>query len=93
MQHGILSSAWTFAASWSELAPAFDFARQGYDVWLGNDRGNMYSRKNIHFSPESDPASFFAYSFQQMGLYDFPSQVDMVRQVTGVPKVTYVGHS
>mmetsp|Transcript_26698 Transcript_26698/g.40725 ORF Transcript_26698/g.40725 Transcript_26698/m.40725 type:complete len:186 (+) Transcript_26698:512-1069(+) len=65
----------------------------GYDVWVGNNRGNMYSRKNKHINPDTDPADFFAFSFQQMGLYDFPAQVDMIKKKTGVKKVTYMGHS
>mmetsp|Transcript_8058 Transcript_8058/g.12418 ORF Transcript_8058/g.12418 Transcript_8058/m.12418 type:complete len:153 (+) Transcript_8058:175-633(+) len=73
MQHGILSSSWAFIANWSQFAPAFRYARQGYDVWLGNNRGNHFSRKNTHINADTDPKDFFAFSFQQMGQYDLPS--------------------
>jgi len=51
MQHGVLSSSFTFIANFEEKAPAFVFARASYDVWLGNNRGNQYSRANTHLDP------------------------------------------
>jgi len=44
----------------------------GYDVWLGNNRGNKYSRANTNFSP-TDKADFFDYSFFELGKYDAPT--------------------
>ena len=30
-----------------EKAPAFVLARNGYDVWLGNNRGNKYAKGHV----------------------------------------------
>lgn len=65
-------------------------ANEGYDVWLGNSRGNKYSQKTT--KPMKDK-EFYDFSFQQMALYDVPANIKYVLQVTGQASLSYVGHS
>lgn len=74
----------------------------GFDVWLGNCRGNTYSKRNTRFS--KDDARFWDYSFHEMAQYDLPAVLDYVLEVKRTEnryhdvrvdshQVIYVGHS
>jgi len=52
MQHGLFSSADMWTAN-GVNSPAFLLADEGFDVWLGNNRGNKWARKNTHIDPDS----------------------------------------
>tara|TARA_B110000285_G_C15047665_1_gene575215 strand:- start:775 stop:963 length:189 start_codon:yes stop_codon:yes gene_type:complete len=52
---------------------AYVLANAGYDVWLGNNRGNKYSRANTKLDPSKDKATFFDFSFFELGKYDAPA--------------------
>ena len=72
LQHGLFSSAewWIMNA---EQSPAFILARAGYDIWLGNNRGTRYARKNNHINPDTQASQFFDYSWFELGQYDGPA--------------------
>ncbi|XP_006880382.1 PREDICTED: gastric triacylglycerol lipase isoform X2 [Elephantulus edwardii] len=63
----------------------------GYDVWLGNSRGNTWARRNLYFSPDS--VEFWAFSFDEMAKYDLPATIDFILKKTKQEKLHYVGHS
>jgi lysosomal acid lipase/cholesteryl ester hydrolase len=92
LQHGLFSSSETWCVRGKESF-AYQLAEAGYDVWLGNNRGTRYSRKNKYINPDDDTAKFFDYSFYELGEFDAPAQIDFVLKKTGKSKLAYIGHS
>lgn len=56
MMHGLFSSADHWVANGPDKSPAFKLANEGMDVWLGNNRGNNYSRRNENIDPDTQKA-------------------------------------
>ena len=73
-------------------APAFRLAEQGYDVWLGNFRGNTYSRAHLSLNPDVDN-DYWRFTWDEMATRDLPAMLDYVMEQTGKEKIQYVGHS
>lgn len=47
----------------------------GYDVWLGNARGNKYSQN--HLKLKANDVAFWNFSLNEYALYDLPDTVDV----------------
>ena len=63
-------------------APAFRLAEQGYDVWLGNFRGNTYSRAHLSLNPDVDN-EYWRFTWDEMARHDLPAMLDYVMEETG----------
>ncbi|KAG8180327.1 hypothetical protein JTE90_016361 [Oedothorax gibbosus] len=91
IQHGLLSSSSDWVINFPEQSLGFILADAGYDVWLGNCRGNTYSRRHVKYTPDMEV--FWDYSFDQLAEYDFPAMIDYVLKETGEEQLFYIGHS
>lgn len=72
----------------SEENLPFMLADLGWDVWLGNNRGSIYS-SHVNYT-EAD-AEYWNFTFADMGKYDVPALVDYIIDVTGHSQITYFG--
>lgn len=56
---------------------ALQLSQQGYDVWLGNRRGNRYSKR--HYLLTEDDEQFWNFSMDETVDYDIPSQINYIK--------------
>ena len=87
--HGILDSSDNFAVM--ETSIVNYLLEKGYQVWLGNNRGNKYSCTNDQY--DNNSKEFWDYSFQELAEIDFPLFLQTVLDKTGRDKITIMGHS
>lgn len=91
LQHGLLGSSadWILAGNKSL---AFLLSDAGYDVWMGNSRGNTYSRGHSRYIPKDK--EFWDFSWHEMGVRDLPVVLSFVGKMTNQKgNIIYVGHS
>lgn len=93
MQHGLFQNAEKFV--WiGKKSLAIQFVDSGFDVYLGNNRGSIYSRFNEYLDPVNNEDRFFDYSFFEMGKYDQPAMINaIINHLHGYNDLTYVGYS
>jgi pimeloyl-ACP methyl ester carboxylesterase len=91
LQHGLLDSSFTWILNEPYESLSYILADAGYDVWMGNQRGNIYGTQHVNLSIKSE--AFWSFSWDQMAQYDFPALINHVSQTTGFEKISYIGHS
>lgn len=92
LHHGLMmnSDVWVCLSEKEQCLP-FQLVDRGYDVWLGNNRGNKYSKKSTNFAP-TDP-QFWNFSIDQFAFHDIPDSIDYILSTTGQPSLSYIGFS
>ncbi|XP_049305292.1 lipase 3 [Bactrocera dorsalis] len=91
LMHGMLSSSSDWVLMGPNKALAYILADAGYDVWMGNARGNTYSKK--HRTWPTYWQVFWNFSWHEIGIYDLPAMIDYALGYTGNTQLQYIGHS
>ncbi|KAH1026827.1 gastric triacylglycerol lipase [Dendroctonus ponderosae] len=91
-QHGLLASSDAFLFRGPEYDLPYLLADAGYDVWLSNMRGNIYSNKHQIFDSEKDP-EYWKFSLHEVGQYDLPAIIDYILNITKEHSLYFLGHS
>jgi len=68
-------------------------ADAGYDVWLGNYRGNTYSRNHSFLDPDHMRSGYWDFTWDEMAKYDLPTMLEHMMTVSGQKEFFYTGHS
>jgi len=92
LHHGLLmnSEVWVCLTEAQRCLP-FVLVEQGYDVWLGNNRGNKYSKKSLHHSPTD--TAFWNFSMDQFAFHDIPDSIAYILSTTSQASLSYIGFS
>lgn len=95
VMHGLMSSSQSLIMLGPELSFAYNLADAGFDVWMGNARGNKNSRFHTTLNPDDEQQKylFFDFSFEEIGTKDLPAMIDYILEVTKRDKLHYIGHS
>jgi predicted alpha/beta hydrolase len=92
IQHGLTQSSDAWVANDETRSIAYMLANQGFDVFLGNGRGNKYALKSDRFPIDSN--EYADYSFSEHANYDLPALFMKVKEVTQrSEKFIYIGYS
>lgn len=62
--------------------------RAGWDVWVLELRGAGQSRRRLQL-----PRARYGWTFEDYAHHDVPAAISLVRDLTGQPRVFWVGHS
>ena len=89
--HALDANMMEYVLNDADKANAFILVNEGYDVWLGNNRGSQYSHGHLTLS--TDSRDYWDYWTADLGLKDVPTFIDHILETTGLPNLSYIGHS
>jgi len=91
MQHGLIDDGGTWFFNNQTLDLSLQLVDLGYDVWVTNNRGTVYS--NEHTTLTVDDQAYWNFTYNEMGKYDVPANLHYILFQTGAKQVIYFGHS
>ncbi|CAH2056966.1 unnamed protein product, partial [Iphiclides podalirius] len=92
LMHGLLQSSDAWLDAGPEAGLAYLLADAGFDLWVGNVRGNYYSRGHVRLDADKD-AEYWQFSVDEIGRHDVPATINYVLKYTNSERVNYIGFS
>ncbi|XP_061394498.1 lipase 3-like, partial [Musca vetustissima] len=91
MMHGLTSSSDVWVIRNHSHNLALELIDRGYDVWLGNSRGNTYGSQHLNYT--INDREFWRFSWHELGTIDLPTTIDYILNETQQTALHYIGHS
>ena len=68
--------------------------KEGFDVWLGNNRGTRNSRKHTIYDADRDAELYWDFTLEEYAMSDISAMLETIYSHTAdCRKISYVGHS
>lgn len=91
LMHGLLCSSSFYVIGGPEVSLAYKLSDAGYDVYLGNARGNVYSRKHEFKNPLQP--DFWIFDWHEIAVFDVPAMINFALENSNAENLQYIGHS
>lgn len=90
-QHGFMQNSEAFIVRGPNKSLPYILLEDGYDIWLGNNRGNKYSYKHLQYSPKDE--EFWDFCVDDFALSDIPAMISYILSSTNRKELSYIGFS
>lgn len=90
LMHGLMDCSVTWIVNETAKCLGFIFADNGFDVWMGNVRGNRFSREHAHFKVDS--TQYWNFNRDDL-VKDARASIDYALDYAHQPHLVFVGHS
>ncbi|KAJ8978805.1 hypothetical protein NQ317_014275 [Molorchus minor] len=91
LQHGLVATCANFVGL-GKNSLAIVLADAGYDVWLGNYRGNQYSEEHVNLTVKDE--AYWDHSLDEVANLDIPAIFNTILSHSAPgSKIIFIGHS